>query len=292
MLKKIASQWMSASRVSPTALYTGQVWQANQRSVPELASTPARLLHAALAPAMLASRTLGGPTLSDFLLARHDLIDHELTRRIEAGKVTQIIELAAGLSPRGARFVERYGDRITYIEADLPSMVAQKRKLLAQRLAVCPNHQVRVVDAFANEGAYSLEEVARGLNPKQGVAIVSEGLLNYFNRDMVMQLWARIESTLDDFPYGAYLADLHLRANNADPLSRAFAAALGAFVRGKVHLHFDSAGEVQLAMESVGMACEVYRPADFADRLPSCKAPGANLTRVLRARPASQTTRV
>ncbi|HEX4918174.1 MAG TPA: class I SAM-dependent methyltransferase [Limnobacter sp.] len=291
MLKKLASQWMSAARVSPTALYTGQVWQVNQRSVPELASAPARLLHTALAPAMLASRSLGGPTLTDFLLARHDIIDLELARRIESGKVTQIIEVAAGLSPRGARFVEKYGDRITYIEADLPKMVAKKRKLLARRLAVCPNHQVRVVDAFATEGAYCLEEIARGLNPKQGVAIVTEGLLNYFSKPLVMQLWERIESTLDDFPYGVYLADLHLQSNNADPLSRAFAAALGAFVRGKVHLHFETPGEVQLAMESVGMACDVYRPGDFADRLGSCSAKGANLTRVIRARPTSQTTR-
>ncbi|HEX4880243.1 MAG TPA: hypothetical protein VFV39_10395, partial [Limnobacter sp.] len=65
-MKKIASQWMSAARVSPTALYTGHVWQANERSVPELASTPARVLHTALAPAMFASRALGGPTLTDF----------------------------------------------------------------------------------------------------------------------------------------------------------------------------------------------------------------------------------
>ena len=129
MVKKLASQWLSAARISPTALYTGQVWQTTGRSIPELKSMPASALHLALAPSMFVSRSFGGPTLEDFLLARHDLIDHHLTELIESGKVTQIIEIAAGLSPRGSRFVERYGDKITYIEADLPGMVAQKKKI-------------------------------------------------------------------------------------------------------------------------------------------------------------------
>ena len=287
MVKKLASQWLSAARISPTALYTGQVWQSTGRSIPELKSMPASALHMALAPYMFVSRSFGGPTLEDFLLARHDLIDHHLTELIESGKATQIIEIAAGLSPRGSRFVERYGDKITYIEADLPGMVAQKRKLLATRLRACPNHHVKVVDAFAEQGAHSLDGLAMQLDTSQGLVVVTEGLLNYFDKDSVLNLWARISSTLAQFPQGAYLSDIHLQAQNSDPLAQAFVAGLGIFVRGKVHLHFETAGHLQLSMENLGMACQVLKPSDFAQQIPACSGKGADFCRILFARPAS-----
>ena len=43
-----------------------------------------------------------------------------------------MVEVAAGLSPRGWRFANRFGDRITYVEADLPGMLANKRRILAE----------------------------------------------------------------------------------------------------------------------------------------------------------------
>jgi len=287
LVKNIASQWLTAARISPTALYTGQVWQTSGRSIPELKSMPASALHIALAPSMFISRSLGGPTLEDFLLARHDLIDHQLTELIESGKVSQVVEIAAGLSPRGSRFVERYGDKITYIEADLPGMVAQKKKLLAQRLSVCPNHHVQVVDAFADTGPESLDALVAQLDPKKGLAIVTEGLLNYFDQESVVNLWARISRTLAQFKHGVYLSDIHLQAQNADPLAQAFVAGLSVFVRGRVHLHFETAGHLQLAMESLGMACQVLKPSDYAAQIPACSGKGADFCRVLFARPAS-----
>lgn len=287
MLKKLASQSLSAARISPTALYTGQVWQSTGRSIPELKSIPASTLHLALAPSMFISKSLGGPTMEDFLLARHDLIDHHLTEMIESGKITQVIEIAAGLSPRGSRFVEQYGDKITYIEADLPGMVAQKKKLLATRLRACPNHHVKAIDAFLEHGVHSLDGLAMQLDSKKGLVVITEGLLNYFDREAVLGLWARISRTLDQFKQGAYLSDIHLKAQNADALAQVFVAGLGVFVRGKVHLHFETAGHLQLAMEERGLACQVLTPSDHAAEIPSCASKGADFCRVLFARPAS-----
>lgn len=286
-MNKLATKSVSAARISPTALYTGQVWQRSGRSIPELKSLPASALHMALAPSMFFSKSFGGPTMEDFLLARHDLIDHHLTELIESKKVTQIIEIAAGMSPRGSRFIERYGDKITYIEADLPGMVAQKRKLLAQRLGVCPNHHVKVVDAFAVHGPHSLEALAMQLDATKGLAVVTEGLLNYFDRDSVLALWGRISETLVQFKHGVYLSDIHLKAQNADALAQAFVTGLSIFVRGKVHLHFETPGDLQIAMEESGLACQVLKPSEFANEMPSCAAKGADFCRVLFARPAS-----
>src|SRR5918912_703704 len=116
--------------ISPTAHYTGHVWGRNGLSHPELATLEGRVFFDALAPAMLASRAVGGPTLEGLLLARHRIIDELLTEAIEDGRVAQVIEIAAGMSPRGWRFAQRYGERLTYVEADLPAMAARKRQAL------------------------------------------------------------------------------------------------------------------------------------------------------------------
>ncbi|MGF5867468.1 hypothetical protein ACQE8V_29070, partial [Klebsiella pneumoniae] len=77
------------------------------------------------------------------------------------------------------------------------------------------------------------------------------------------------------------------QAQNSDPLAQAFVAGLGIFVRGKVHLHFETAGHLQLAMEELGMACQVLKPSDFAAQIPACSGKGADFCRILFARPAS-----
>jgi O-methyltransferase involved in polyketide biosynthesis len=97
----------SRERVGPTAHYTGYVWARNGLSHPELETREGRLLFDSLQPAMLASRALGGPTLEAYLLARHRAIHALLERAIDAGRVSQVIEVAAGLSPRGWRFGRR-----------------------------------------------------------------------------------------------------------------------------------------------------------------------------------------
>ena len=87
---------------------------------------------------MTVSRLLGGPTLESYLLARHRAIDCLLEQAIERHGVTQVIEVAAGLSPRGWRFSRRYGSGLTYVEADLPDMAERKRRAL-ERIGA-PDH--------------------------------------------------------------------------------------------------------------------------------------------------------
>src|ERR671938_1527773 len=142
--------------ISPTAHYTGHVWSRNGLSHPELATLEGRLMFDALAPAMVASRVLGGPTLEGLLLARHRIIDELLARAIDAGRVSQVIEIACGMSPRGWRFTTRYGDRLTYVEADLPAMAARKRRALERMGSLSERHRVVDVDALVDEGPLSL----------------------------------------------------------------------------------------------------------------------------------------
>ena len=128
---------------------------------------------------MIASRLLGGGQLEPYLLARHRAIDALLERAIESDGITQVLEVACGLSPRGWRFATRYGDRITYVEADLPAMAARKRAALERIGTLGEHHRVEDVDALRDDGPESLGELTARLDRAEGLVIITEGLTGY-----------------------------------------------------------------------------------------------------------------
>jgi O-methyltransferase involved in polyketide biosynthesis len=272
--------------ISPTAHYTGYVWFRNGLSDAALATRQGRLLFDSLQPAALVSRALGGPTLEGYLLARHAAIDALLTTAIERDGITQVLEIAAGLSPRGLRFARRYGERLTYVEADLPDMAARKQRALARAGADGSGHRVASIDALREGGPDSLEQLAATLDSGAGLVIITEGLLGYLPSAQVAALWRRCAQTLSGFSAGRYLSDLHL-AGVQTPAVRAFRVLLSAFVRGSVHLHYDDADAAQDALRAAGFArARVRRAADIVaasdDPRPAGGA-GAGLAHIVEA---------
>jgi O-methyltransferase involved in polyketide biosynthesis len=249
------------SRISPTAHYTGYVWARNGLSHPELSTPEGRVLYESLRPMMTLSGLLGRGSLEAYLLARHTAIDAVLTRAIEQHGVTQVIEIASGLSPRGWRFTERYGDRVTYVETDLPEMVERKRGALERMGA---HHRVIALDALEDEG---LTALADELDQATGLAIITEGLLGYLPSDEVAALWRRLAMVLSRFEGGGwYISDLHLGAMQTREV-RAFRMLLSLFVRGQVYLHFDDAAAAEQALHDAGFAAaEVHRAISIIGR--------------------------
>jgi O-methyltransferase involved in polyketide biosynthesis len=251
-----------SSPISPTAHYTGYVWARNGLSHPALETLEGRLLFESLRPVMSVSRTLGGASLERYLLTRHRAIDALLERAIEQHGVTQVIEVAAGLSPRGWRFRQRYGD-LTYVEADLPGMATRKRRALERIGALGDGHRVSEVDVLQDRGPGSLSATAAELDPHRGLAIITEGLLGYLRRQDVEQIWRRFASVLATFAAGRYISDLHLGSVQTVQV-RAFRVLLSAFVRGRVHLHFSEATQAEEALRAAGFAwARVHRAADL-----------------------------
>jgi O-methyltransferase involved in polyketide biosynthesis len=242
--------------ISPTAHYTGAVWGHYGLAPSELVTTEGRAMRLALQPTLLFTRIVGAPDLDGFLLARHRTIDRLLEEAIADGRVGQVIEIAAGMSPRGWRFAEQ----VTYVEGDLPGMAARKRDALARTGA---SHEVVELDALHDDGPDSLAAVASALDPQQGLAIITEGLLNYLDRDAVLGLWRRIATTLQGFPDGLYLSDLVVDDDVSGLVPRAFSAALSVFVRSPIHLHFANDGEARRELERAGFGRAVlHRPAE------------------------------
>jgi O-methyltransferase involved in polyketide biosynthesis len=250
--------------ISPTAHYTGYVWAHHGLGPTELATYEGMAMYAAMLPANWASAVAGGPTLPDMLLARHRRIDDVLTRWIRTGEVSQVVEVAAGMSPRGYRFSQAYGpDRLTYVEADLPGMSARKRQAM-RRLPDDPaHHRFASVDALQAGGPGSLEELLSGLDKERGVAVVTEGLVNYLPTSTMLALWTRLAELLSAFPAGVYVSDIVPPGAVAAPLERLATTALGLLVRSGTYLHFDDDEQTIRALTGCGFGqAQIHHPED------------------------------
>lgn len=269
--------------ISPTAHYTGYVWFAHGQSHDAFATRTGRFMYHALRSPNVIAQRVGLPSLEGMLLARHRLIDLRLEQAIEAGEIQQVVEIGAGLSPRGWRFATRYADRITYIEADLPGMLAHKRRILAAIGGETAHHRTAEIDALADTGPTSLAAVCATLDPTKGTAIITEGLINYFERDVVLAIWRRFAAALRRFPRSLYLSDLILRDGNRGLLSTGFSWFLSAFVRGRVHLLFETTEQAEDALESAGLVGILLDPRDFAFEIKNFEAAGAGRVRIIEA---------
>ena len=249
-----------SANISPTAHYTGEVWRRTGLSHPWLGTREGRMLFDALHPVNVVSGRFGGPSLESYLPARHAAIDALLERGIAAGTIGQVVEIAAGMSPRGWRMAATYGAELTYVEADLPAMADRKRRALARIGSLDEHHRVVELDALRPGGPGSLGALAAQLDPAVPTAIVTEGLLGYLPTAAVLTLWRRIAAALTLFPSGHYVSDIHLRAVQG-PAVRAFRMALAAFVRGGVYLHFDDAADAQARLRATGFTGAAVRPA-------------------------------
>lgn len=242
-----------SARISPTAHYTGYVWTLHGLSVDALRTPEGAVLHALLWPFQRLGRIgYGGNSLDDVLIQRHTTIDARLGEAIRHGEVRRVLEIAGGLSARGLRFATGYPE-IRYVEGDLPGMASRKRRMLND----ChrpPNHAVVAIDALHDEGANALGPTLRRELPGEGkAAIITEGLLNYFDRQTVTELWARIRAALSDAGGGVYFADLHV-GDETSPyaVTQTFLQLLGVFARGSTHIHFEDAVDAENVLRSVG----------------------------------------
>ena len=242
-----------SAHITPSAHYTGYFWYRHQLADPAFATAFGRWVHGCVAPINWGARIGFGLNIEDFLLQRHLLIDARLTQAIELRGVTQVVEIACGLSPRGRRFRERY-PQLTYLEADLPPMAARKSALLQEQGWLDGKHRVRAVDSLAEQGEQSLAALLGELDPDRPVAVITEGLVNYFQRPVIEDFWRRLAAALRLFPEATYLTELYpdLREHPRYRQIRWGVGLIGKLTRGGYPLHYRSAAEIEQAFIGCG----------------------------------------
>jgi O-methyltransferase involved in polyketide biosynthesis len=275
---------VKSERISPTAYITGYFWYSQGMAHEALATRQGRLLHYLFRPLIVGTRVVGGMSMDALMLARHRGIDDVLARAIEDGRVRQVIEIAAGLSPRGWDFMRRYGDRLTYVETDLPQMAALKRGLLADAGLLTSRHRVVEINALKDSGPQSIFSIVETLNPKLGTAIVTEGLLNYFDTPTAAGIWQRFAKALQRFSNGLYLSDLYLQSEHDGMTGSIFKKFLSSFVRGRIHVHFESRQHVVEVMRDAGFdTARIHETGDLPATRDISHIRGAERVQILEA---------
>lgn len=273
-----------SEKVSPTAYATGYFWYRHGLSHPGFLIPEGRRMDRRFRALMALVRLVSGLSIEALMLARHKGIDALLARHIETGKVTQVIELAAGLSPRGWRFMQRYPGRLLYVETDLPHMAELKRGLLGRIQPENPRHRVVAVDALRESGPGSLADLAGSLDPAGGLAIITEGLMSYLDPAAAQGVWRRIADVLGRFPHGVYLSDSYVRTDRYGVGGQVFRGVIQRYVRGRMHLHFETAADADAQLRGVGFAqVTLHEPSTIAETRELAQRKGGDRVRILEA---------
>lgn len=112
--------------------------------------------------------------------SRYKSTDRVVRHFINEG-ITQVVELAAGVSPRGLILTEEY-PKMNFVETDLKPMLDKKqeiiKKLIDEKIAQPRNNlHFSVLNVLNTE---EFETVLKSINPNKPVAFVMEGLLPYY----------------------------------------------------------------------------------------------------------------
>lgn len=273
-----------SERVSPTAFATGYFWYRHGLSTEALLIPEGRRVWRRFQWLIALVRAVSGVSIDALMLSRHKGIDARLARLVESGQVTQVIELAAGLSPRGWRFKQRYGDRLTYIETDLPHMARLKQRLIEEGKLARPGHRVATVNALSDDGPDSLPALAGTLDRSQGLAIITEGLMSYLDPESARGVWRRIAGALRLFPSGAYLSDSYVRSDRYGFGGKVFRGFIQRYVRGRMHIHFQTVDEAAAVLRATGFdRVELHAPSSIAETRDVAAIRGGNRVRILEA---------
>lgn len=194
---------LSAHRhISFTAHYTGYIWYSMGISHPVFATSKGKFLAKLVHPLESWAEKHVGGSMRTTLKQRHQIIDNQLLELIKQHPNLQVLEIASGLSPRGWNFRKQHPD-IDYRELDLPDMAQIKTQALQQLYQNSP--VVLSADLFSEDFSRAFEV----FDPKRPLVVVSEGLINYFDKEMLTQLLQGIVQYGQPFSQLHYLTDIY-----------------------------------------------------------------------------------
>jgi O-methyltransferase involved in polyketide biosynthesis len=135
---------------------------------------------------------------------RHKMINEV----IDEEGITQFLEIASGLSPRGLDLCVR-DKNVVYVELDLPESVAAKEKILTHFCKVPNNLHLVGGNGLRQEDIERCEEFFDKTKP---VAVIAEGFIGYLTREEQDELARRVRGVLENFG-GIWINNFSRNAN-------------------------------------------------------------------------------
>jgi len=184
----------------------------------------------------------------------------------------QILELGAGLSPRGLNLTS--DPNVFYVETDFPEIIDEKRTLLTtlqRKHRHPPRHNLRLAAANALDRA-QLQAAATHFKSSQRLLIVHESLLPYLSASETEQLARNIHELLGQYG-GAWITPDFSLKSDAELLNepqqlfrRVFTEATD---RTLYNNAFDSIEHLREYYRGLGFQVEVYNQLYLAPDLVS-----------------------
>jgi hypothetical protein len=144
-------------------------------------------------------------TVNLFLKVRHLGINALLEQK----KPLQVIELAAGLSPRGYSWVQNHNG--TYIEVDQAAVIEAKSAILAKQPGASAGKlELVVADLVHDDYARALAQEP-ALNSQIPTLIIVEGLTGYLGAMAMQSLLQKIHRLASRFKHCTVLIDFYLK---------------------------------------------------------------------------------
>ncbi len=253
-----------------SALYTSATWHWGKLPCADLVMPEgAKSLFRAVNIYMVLYRWLNPKkfSLQHMLLHRHTAIN----RLLANAACPQVIEIAAGFSPRGSRVSE--DPSVDYVEVDLPEVVELKRKQLqnsadGRRVLTRKNFRLQPGD---------VTQLDFSTFAQLPTFIVTEGLMMYFNREQQLNIWRNFANHIKACG-GEYAFD-YIPLDDEPP--RSALGKLFSFVRSlwlKPTYAYDERTRVQIAddLRAAGFSqVDIYNSADIARewQLPQAEIP-------------------
>lgn len=131
-----------------------------------------------------------------------------------ASSALQIIEFAAGVSPRGFQWSQMSPGTI-YIESDLPQLMIRKAKLVRNALMESATANRGVLHYCANDvlDLDSMLESLKSIDTDMPFTIVTEGLLLYFTNDELKRFLDNMRILLSQGRIATWITDIVTQAN-------------------------------------------------------------------------------
>ena len=248
--------------ISFTAHYTGYIWYSMGISHPVFATSKGRFLAKVLHPLESWAEKHVGGSMRTTLKQRHSIIDDQLTQLIQQHPDLQILEIACGLSPRSWNFRQKF-PQITYRELDLPDMAKIKTQALQKLDSEAP--EVLTADIFTHD----FEKIFHTFDSKRPLVIISEGLINYFDKTLLNKLLQGMTEYGQDFTELYYLTDIYPEPvkNKLANFIWSSSKLLKIMSRSSFTFHFINPQQVQSFFSHAGFnTVDVIQPLSFSHK--------------------------
>ena len=207
------------------------------------------------------------PEVAPMFEARYKLV----SRIIEESKVRQVLEVAAGLSPRGVSMTQ--DPDMQYAELDLAGMMAEKRKIikaLIEKGTIPPRPNLRLEEGNALNAADFMRAI-EGFDQGKPIAIANEGLLRYLTLPEKAALMENIRAALERFGGFWVTPDVNTKSNQPtrpgmqDRIAD-ISKMIGRDVNGNL---FGTEEDARAFFEAAGFRVERYSFTEVSDQMVS-----------------------